>query len=215
MSISELQHDTLVRVFIGDETAPMYIQRSNLTSKCGLFSRIALHQKKLGHEFDTLQYPEDDLDAWKTMMFWMVSGVLPEPVKGNTKLHLVCCWCLGSECEVPEFQDSIMVELLVRVERAIKLTSETTEDMIAAAEYAFSHSEDHRTNDEKLLLLLAETIHEHAIARQDLLSARFSFLFHHDSFERLYEKTFDQFGYNSEEEYRRLPSEKLPHADRW
>jgi hypothetical protein len=76
-------------------------------------------------EKDTLTFPDDDITAWKVLLYWIIKHELPcneqlLPKHGPAKSvdHPICirCWALGDKYGIPIFQDLIMLELLDSVE---------------------------------------------------------------------------------------------------
>ena len=63
-----------------------------------------------------LRFPEDDAEAWKVLLHFVIRGTLPTIPHSDggdhMSLQFVRCWCLGDKYCVPAFQDLTMVELL-------------------------------------------------------------------------------------------------------
>lgn len=78
----------------------------------------ALNNEHLGEgDKGVLKFPEDDVAAWKLLVFSMFEKKLPEEdleSEANERLQLllVQCWVLGDKYDIPEFQDLAILELL-------------------------------------------------------------------------------------------------------
>jgi hypothetical protein len=59
-----------------------------------------------------LFYPTADYEAWKVLAYWMVKQRLP-PVEELTESLLVSSWLLGEDYVIPDFQDEVMLALLI------------------------------------------------------------------------------------------------------
>lgn len=58
-----------------------------------------------------LRFPEDDLEAWELMLFWMHKSTLPQEVA--YPIMLLCqAWMLGDRYFLQSFQDLVMLELM-------------------------------------------------------------------------------------------------------
>lgn len=100
------------RVFHVQETVLRY------TSKA--LSANLDHEHLGDDERGILRFPEDPVDAWEVLVFWIVTKKIPEsqmhdtlvPDKAAAQFALVQCWILGDKYGIVEFEDLIMIELL-------------------------------------------------------------------------------------------------------
>lgn len=119
-----MECDRLIKVYVGEQTSveskPFLIQATLLETASEWFVK-ALKHEHLGGEPGVLRLPEDDLDAWKVFIHWLVMKKLPQDHMSN--LHdqydhaaLVRCWVIGDKYGISEFQNLIMLDLLDSLE---------------------------------------------------------------------------------------------------
>ncbi|KAK5702638.1 hypothetical protein LTR97_003584 [Elasticomyces elasticus] len=129
--LQSLESDRTIKLIIGEPTehaATFYISKTALEQTSEFFCG-ALRNQHLGDgERDTLKFPEDNLTAWKVLLFWMMKHGLPRDanlvtmVDTEGKCHpldhviSVRCWALGDKYGIPTFQDFVMLELLDHLE---------------------------------------------------------------------------------------------------
>lgn len=104
----KLKSDRVIKIFIGEETAPVHIPESLLTHTSDYFIAALRHEV----EYGILRFPEDSLRAWKVLLSWMFDGnipVIPCTDTNCTCFLLVQCWCLGDKYQMPLFQDHVML----------------------------------------------------------------------------------------------------------
>lgn len=114
-----LSAQRLVGIVVGrdDEKQTFWIQEAVLVSQSWVLSR------KLRSSTDwyvCLAYPDDGVEAWEVLAFWMVTHSLPECDFKDLKCAdsvtfqwmLMRYWILGERYMIEEFQDDIMLELL-------------------------------------------------------------------------------------------------------
>ncbi|RMY65141.1 hypothetical protein D0863_09309 [Hortaea werneckii] len=114
---NSLKADRLVRIKVGSnkDDEPMLISQRRLESVSEYF-RKALRQDSFKEgRTGQIDFPEDDYDAWIALVFWMMKtfDIAKEEL---TPELLIKSWVLGDKYEIPEFQDQIMLELLLTFE---------------------------------------------------------------------------------------------------
>lgn len=119
-----LRSDRLVKVFVADSVEPSLVQQTVLETASDYFVK-ALRPASFGEgTIGILRFPEDDVDVWKVLQYWMFKRSLPDDLgvpqteKGYCDL-LVSCWAHGDKYNMPTFQDIIMVKLLCALENTI------------------------------------------------------------------------------------------------
>ena len=112
-----MKTDILIKIFIADEKEPIFISQKALTNASEWFS-AAFRNERLGNEPGVLRFPEDDLEAWKLLICWVMEGVVlhADNLNDCESIVLIQAWCLGHKYLVPDFQDLIMLELLSHIQ---------------------------------------------------------------------------------------------------
>lgn len=144
-----MKQEKFIKVYIGDDPEPALLIKSMLVATSYAFA-AALQKPRAPHEEpNVLKYPEDDVDAWKTLIFWMFKSSLPEPEAGNdcVVLDSVRCWYLGERYNIPRFQDLIIRRLILQLQ-------DEEIPVLEAAREAFTY---HRPK-KKLQVLMMECI---------------------------------------------------------
>lgn len=59
-----------------------------------------------------LRFPEDELQAWKVLLYWMVHGKIPKVTIAFRDVLAIRCWQLGDKYNISGFQDDAMLSLL-------------------------------------------------------------------------------------------------------
>lgn len=114
-----------IEIYIAGETEPIIIPEKLLADASETFAAF-VRNKHVGKEPGSLRFPEDDLEAWKVMLCWIVRGQvdgISESID-DEGMHLVRCWCLGDRYDLPLFQDLIMLDLLHYIENEGEITLE-------------------------------------------------------------------------------------------
>ncbi|KAK3619034.1 hypothetical protein LTR56_024289 [Elasticomyces elasticus] len=123
--LKSLQSERLIKIFVGPGTTmPYHVPQTILHTTSDYFTKALLHETSLGAaETGVLRFPEDDVDVWGILLYWMLIKELPETALGTRamkdqelaefELLLVRCWAVGERYQVPQFQDLVMLELLV------------------------------------------------------------------------------------------------------
>ena len=118
-SCRSISEDRLITVLIGEgEWQQKFMLQDTLLRRTSRVFSAALNNEHLGEgDKGVLKFPEDDVAAWKVLVFWMFDKKLPEEdfsaeLDEKLQLLLVECWVLGDKYEIPEFQDLVMLELL-------------------------------------------------------------------------------------------------------
>ncbi|KAK5702632.1 hypothetical protein LTR97_003578 [Elasticomyces elasticus] len=126
--LKTLRANGLVKIVVGENdgeeaTVPeiFFIQRALLETASEYFKKVIKDTQTEDTEQVTLNFPEDDVDAWKMMLFWLVKGDVPslqeyaevfeEWMAYDRQLPLVRCWVLGEKFQLPGFQNGIMAML--------------------------------------------------------------------------------------------------------
>ena len=89
-----------------------------MTSLSEFFVRAFKNEDSLGGEKGVIRLPEDNYAAWITLLYWKLNGKMeiPEGHDDSKKMQLVYCWILGDKYNIKEFQDLVMIELLMTLE---------------------------------------------------------------------------------------------------
>ncbi|KAK3622566.1 hypothetical protein LTR56_022121 [Elasticomyces elasticus] len=142
-----LQSDKLMKLVIGEgeKSVTFYVSRTTLEHTSDYFCAAIRNSHLGGGDVDTITFPEDNLQAWKVLLHWMITHELPKAAelllqnfefedeeheedekdekdeKDETSTdtdHKLCirCWALGDMYDIPDFQDLIMLELLRSLE---------------------------------------------------------------------------------------------------
>ncbi|KAK4963051.1 hypothetical protein LTR10_000679 [Elasticomyces elasticus] len=128
-----LQSDCTIDLVIGDPMSSTTFKMSRVQLEhTSEYFKAALKYQHFGTgKPDTLAFPEDDVQAWKVLLYWIVKHKLPkneELLKGgiaemdgkeryiNPRSLCISCWALGDQYCIAAFQDQIMLELLLSVE---------------------------------------------------------------------------------------------------
>lgn len=124
MIARKMKNDRLITVIVGDDEhqEEFKLQEIILRNTSKAFAAALDHEHLGGGTKGILHFPEDDTEAWKVLVFWMIMKRLPEKATENTGKEdrtalLIYCWVLGDKYGLPEFQDVAMLELLFRSRR--------------------------------------------------------------------------------------------------
>lgn len=112
---SALRNDRLIQIFVGEESTPYLVQETILANLSAVFKRALENEDKFGGPEGVLKFPEDNKEAWRTLLCWRIRGKLSFEQLGSAKSlchELVQCWIVGDKYGVKDFQDEIMWELL-------------------------------------------------------------------------------------------------------
>ena len=127
-----MQTDRVIKLVVGTPRTTFCISQ-NLLECTAEYFRAAFRYEQLGDaERGTLTFPDDDVTAWKVLIYWIMKRELPhEEVLGNyyattegiPRCHLLCirCWALGDKYGIAAFQDLIMLDLLAVLDDNFKL----------------------------------------------------------------------------------------------
>ena len=111
-----LHTDRFIKIFVAESPKPYLIPRSMLSSISEYFKRALANGDRFAGEEGVMRFPEDDPMAWETRLFWKFRGEVQcaraEDDDDAKIMQLVRCWILGHKCDVNEFQNLIMLELL-------------------------------------------------------------------------------------------------------
>ncbi|KAK5688473.1 hypothetical protein LTS10_000451 [Elasticomyces elasticus] len=75
-----LQSDRVMKLVIGEgeDSVTFYVSRTTLENTSDYF-RAAIRNAHLGGgDVDTISFPEDNLEAWKVLLYWMITHKLPK-----------------------------------------------------------------------------------------------------------------------------------------
>ncbi|KAK5132407.1 hypothetical protein LTR08_009090 [Meristemomyces frigidus] len=119
--VERLQSDRLIRVFIGtgDDAKAFSIQQVLLENISEYFVKSIKHDN-LGKEKDSgiLRFPDDDIEAWKVLLFWLMRREFPRKAMTGKEELAVSCWVLGDRYGISRFQDEAMLSLLKTMDTA-------------------------------------------------------------------------------------------------
>jgi len=131
-----MQSDRQIKLVIGEPaTGTIFYASQALLEFTSEYFRSALRNQHLGNvQKDTLSFPDDELNSWKVLLFWIVARELPSvdeicstgSGQNDDGMHSVYvrCWVLGDKYDIPAFQDLIMLELLKTFHYGSTLTIE-------------------------------------------------------------------------------------------
>lgn len=104
------------------------IQQVLLESVSNFFTK-ALRNEHLGdkNEEGVLRFPEDRVDAWEVLVYWIFCRQLPAPLSDayapggvtryRNQLLIVHCWALGDRYSIVEFHDDSLLVLVLHCVR--------------------------------------------------------------------------------------------------
>ncbi|KAI7196676.1 hypothetical protein KC363_g766 [Hortaea werneckii] len=123
---NSLESDRLVGIKVGsNQNKKPFLVSQRRPESASKYFRRALRQDSFKEGLNgQIDFPKDDYDAWTVLVFWMMNtfNIAKEEITPDL---LIKCWVLGDKCEIPEFQDQIMLELLF-----IFVQDYATEDII-------------------------------------------------------------------------------------
>ena len=103
----------MIKLFIGQQTTPYLVQETLLTDIATYFANAMKWDDRSSEPSGILRFPDDDEDAWKVLLHWIIKGKLPTTRSGQaTQMLWVHCWILGDKYNIAAFQDDVMVELV-------------------------------------------------------------------------------------------------------
>lgn len=122
----------MIKIYIGEETEPYLVAESTLTNASEYFVKALKHETTLGGaEPGVLRFSEDGncKDGWETLLYWLTRKQLPNRwpaiINSNGDSLLddafqswIQAWVLGDKYLLPEFQDTIMLEMLIYLDNA-------------------------------------------------------------------------------------------------
>ena len=115
------------------EQQTFHLQETLLRSISPVF-KAALGNEHLGDEEEgVLAFPEDHVDAWKTLLYWSFKRTLPcqeregETISDEEQLVLVRSWVLGDKYRIPVFQDIAILEILANLQSS-RLTAQSAKE---------------------------------------------------------------------------------------
>ena len=65
----------MIKIYIGDATVPIYVSQQLLACNSSIFE--SFFESDSGANCEALHLPDDELDAWKLMLFWMTYKQVP------------------------------------------------------------------------------------------------------------------------------------------
>lgn len=132
---SALRNDRLIQVFIGEESKPYLVQETPLTNLSDVFKRALENEDKFAGPKGVLKFPEDNKDAWASLLQWKITGKLPAKGAMNSQEQmngLIHCYILSDKYNVKDFADEVMWLLIKLVSsytpttQQVKLAFENT-----------------------------------------------------------------------------------------
>lgn len=118
----------LIKIFVGTEVKPYFLQESTLINASTYFSRALDHRVTLGgNELGVLDFSDDKdfTEAWQQVLFWIINKRLPRPLEEQQQgdapapastaedmILWVKTWVLGDKYCIPRLQNSVMIKLL-------------------------------------------------------------------------------------------------------
>ncbi|CAK3991947.1 Hypothetical predicted protein [Lecanosticta acicola] len=115
----KLKTGQVVEILIGQEVDPVFVSEDTLRKASRYFTNELNTANQSGIQV-TLEFPNDDLEAWKIMLYWIEHQKLPEITyewvgesQETKNTRTLCrCWLVGEKYLVPTFQNAIMNALL-------------------------------------------------------------------------------------------------------
>lgn len=107
-----------MRVHVGEKDPAFCISKvvlCNISRKVDELVDVAKKGNVLVDGLQSISLHGDDHEAWKILLYWTVTRCLPGDVT-DSEVLMVRAWALGEKYEVVEFQDEVMLSLLLRCE---------------------------------------------------------------------------------------------------
>ncbi|SMQ55183.1 unnamed protein product [Zymoseptoria tritici ST99CH_1A5] len=114
-----LKKPRLISISIGGSSDAVQVQQQFLQNLSPYFANALKHDRfKEGRE-GVLNFPEDDMDVWKTLLHWIFCRELPDflvpesnKLTKDNLLLAVRCWTTGDKYGIASFQDTIILRIL-------------------------------------------------------------------------------------------------------
>lgn len=100
----DLQSDRLIKIVLGPANEPrpsLYVQQKVLEEASEWFSKALRDDRFIEGQTASLSFPDDDPQAWKVLIFWILHRTIPDELKGDTSAVAMKCailWVLGDKC---------------------------------------------------------------------------------------------------------------------
>ncbi|KAK0253278.1 hypothetical protein LTR35_005700 [Friedmanniomyces endolithicus] len=117
-----LQADRLIDIYVSEmnsKTKPFRVQQVLLEQLSDYFNSALQANNFVESKEGRLNFPEDDLNAWRVLLHWMFTKTVPhwdkdDEIAIDEELQnlLIDCWVLGDKYQICAFQNEVMVELL-------------------------------------------------------------------------------------------------------
>jgi hypothetical protein len=129
-----LKSDRLIKIYVGDDQTTPFLVNQRMLEKTAEYFQASFRHEHVGENSEpgVLRFPEDFVEAWRGLIFWMFNKRLPSlrkliPMYQGRRNHAIpiACWIMGDKYGILEFQDLIMLELLRSLERHDMLDTAT------------------------------------------------------------------------------------------
>ncbi|GIZ41563.1 hypothetical protein CKM354_000486300 [Cercospora kikuchii] len=118
--IRALQSDRLITLNISDaETSfSVQVQQKVLEAASPWFQKALRDDRFVEGQNGAITFADDDIDAWKIALYWLLHREIPEPgeLRGKEEedffVRLARCWVLGDKYNLTRLQNDIMFRLL-------------------------------------------------------------------------------------------------------
>ncbi|KAK1823579.1 hypothetical protein LTR12_001990 [Friedmanniomyces endolithicus] len=113
-----LRTDRMINIYVGKatpEAKPFRVQQVLLEQLSEYFSNALSADTFVEGKKARLNFPEDDVDAWKVLLRWAFTHTVPHWTKkmaGKIEMVFVDCWVLGDKYQIRSFQNEVMMEML-------------------------------------------------------------------------------------------------------
>lgn len=128
----------MIKIIVGEgeEQQSFNIQERVFTRTSEVFAAHIRNEHLGASPKGELRFPDDPVDVWQLLIYWMVEGQLPpecndEKESAEPQLVLIRGWILGDKYDIPQFQNEVMLALLWVLENATTMSPESA--AVAAA----------------------------------------------------------------------------------
>ncbi|SMR60393.1 unnamed protein product [Zymoseptoria tritici ST99CH_1E4] len=113
----------LIKISIGESEEVFHVQQQVLENLSQYFVSALKRDTFVEGKIGALDFPEDEVDVWRVLVHWVITRRLPRSflekdfLRGAIDLHLaVKCWTTGEKYGIGEFQNTVMLHILRRLD---------------------------------------------------------------------------------------------------
>lgn len=110
-----MKTDRLLKIYVGrvdEDTQPFRVHEAVLEQASPYFANMMEPDAFCEDEHGVLRFPNDDLQAWEVLLYWIVHHEIPKRSIAYKDALAIRCWQLGDKYLIPDFQDHAMLSLL-------------------------------------------------------------------------------------------------------